>query len=133
MDKKQTEKSVEVMEAYTKGAQIEYCRKNDFNGIYHIAFNPLWDWDNYDYRINKYRPFKSIEEAWNTMLLHEPFGWVKSKFSDDNFTYEHISYLDNSMCVIGADSIDGSTCQKYEKYFDEYTFVDGTPFGIKEE
>ena len=33
------------------------------------------------YRIKpeaKYRPFKNVEECWQEMLKHQPFGWVKT-------------------------------------------------------
>ena len=62
-----------------------------------------------------YRPFKSQEECWNEMLKHQPFGWVIDK--NDN-SYEHIEDL--------------NIYTRFSKIFEEYTFVDGTPFGILE-
>lgn len=63
-----------------------------------------------------YRPFKDVEECWQEMLKHEPFGWVIDK--NDN-SYEHIEDL--------------NLYTRFSKIFEEYTFVDGEPFGIKEE
>lgn len=64
---------------------------------------------------HKYRPFKDAEECWNEMQKHQPFGWVKYKDENKYTTY----------C-----NIDGN-CD-FEADFDDFTFVDGTPFGIKE-
>ena len=80
-----------------------------------------------NYRIKpgpKYRPFKSQEECWNEMLKHQPFGWVKSprgelfcidKVFEEGIVYKH------------------SSCHFNEYLEGQYSFVDGTPFGIKEE
>ena len=79
------------------------------------------------YRIKsepKYRPFKTQEECWNEMLKHQPFGWVKSprgelfcidKVFEEGIVYKH------------------SSCHFNEYLEGQYSFVDGTPFGIKEE
>lgn len=82
-----------------------------------------------DYRIKpkpKYRPFKNQEECWNEMLKHQPFGWIK---------------YGESICNIHNIYSDSITISAYEElYSHEFnisfvnsTFVDGTPFGIKEE
>ena len=72
----------------------------------------------------KYRPFESQEECWNEMLKHQPFGWVKSprgelfcidKVFEEGIVYKH------------------SSCHFNEYLEGQYSFVDGTPFGIKEE
>lgn len=34
----------------------------------------------------KYRPFKDVDECWQEMLKHQPFGWVKEK--GDKPSYE---------------------------------------------
>ena len=72
----------------------------------------------YLYRIKpdpKYRPFKSVEECWNEMQKHQPFGWLKSKASLQLNSYEISEFSD------------------WERRFNAYTFADGTPYGIKEE
>ena len=70
-----------------------------------------------------YRPFKDKDECWNEMLKHHPFGWIKSpsgesfcidKVFDTGIAYKH------------------SKC-RFDEYLEgDYTFIDGTPFGIKE-
>ena len=80
-----------------------------------------------NYRIKpeiKCRPFKTQEECWNEMLKHQPFGWVKSprgelfcidKVFEEGIVYKH------------------SSCHFNEYLEGQYSFVDGTPVGIKEE
>lgn len=80
-----------------------------------------------------YRPFKSQEECWNEMQKHQPFGWLKSK---NNGRYRCIGEVlgsDNSEIVCIALSTSESLLRRSGALFDEYTFADGTPFGIKEE
>ena len=73
----------------------------------------------------EYRPFKNADECWEEMKKHEPFGWVKIKSSG---YYMCISAVyDECICF-------GSNNQYYHKNtLDKYTFIDGTPFGIKED
>ena len=68
----------------------------------------------------KYRPFKDKEECWKEMLKHHPFGWLKHK--------EEQFYL-NWVCI----NDDGIDSTPFSNAYDDYTFVDGAPFGIKEE
>ena len=69
------------------------------------------------YRIKpepKYRPFKGVEECWNEMQNHHPFGWIKR-----NGKYVNITLVSGEC--------------SYDDSFKSFTFADGTPFGIKEE
>ena len=73
----------------------------------------------FDYRIKpepKYRPFKNAEECWAEMQKHQPFGWTKLIGAIE---YSFITDVDDNTNYSGA--------------IKEYTFADGTPFGIKEE
>lgn len=63
-----------------------------------------------------YRPFKDVKKCWNEMLKHEPFGWIKIK----NENYLNV-----------LESINNA--KNYQYIFDNFTFADGTPFGIKED
>lgn len=57
------------------------------------------------------------------MLKHQPFGWIKApngdlscidKVFDKGITYSH-------------------SCCRFEECLCDYTFVDGTPFGMRDE
>ena len=77
--------------------------------------------ENISFRIKpepKYRPFKNKEECWSEMLKHHPFGWV----------------IDNKGDYICLLSISEHFKEKDFSYmFNTYTFIDGSPFGIKDE
>ena len=83
---------------------------------------------NFKFRIKpepKFRPFKDAEECWTEMQKHQPFGWVK----DRNGSAFVIEKVDSRSFV---EVYDEGTCALKE-VFENYTFVDGTPFGIKVE
>ena len=80
-----------------------------------------------------YRPFKSQDECWNEMQKHQPFGWLKSKKNGRYRCIGEVSGSDNSEIVCIALSTSESLLRSSGAVFDEYTFADGTPFGIKEE
>ena len=65
---------------------------------------------------SKYRPFKDTEECWNEMQKHQPFGWTKLK---GEIEYSFITDINDNI--------------NYSDAIRDYTFADGTPFGIKEE
>lgn len=67
-----------------------------------------------------YRPFKDADECWNEMLKHEPFGWTKHKKKQFYFNW---LYVDS----------DGVDQKKFNDVYKDFTFADGTPFGIKED
>ena len=78
----------------------------------------------------KYRPFRTQEECWNEMLKHQPFGWLKSKVTG---SYRYICEV---ACSEGYGGVAITSCT-YEPFlrcsksvYIDYTFADGTPFGI---
>lgn len=88
--------------------------------------NEIEHWNNIQYRVKPeptYRPFKDAEECWAEMLEHHPFGWVKTK--DRGIR----------LCMSGLNQKSAFTQvgHKYDEAFDEFTFADGTPFGVKVE
>ena len=92
---------------------------------------------------SQYRPFKTQEVCWNEMLKHQPFGWIYNK--NDSCYYCIIS-VDEDKIELSPDMYPHSETTPKEYYLEnsyvdfvtaledyEYTFADGTPFGIKEE
>lgn len=65
-----------------------------------------------------YRPFKNGEECWQEMLKHQPFAWLKYK---DSQIYVDCRYVGASGIMLAS----------FDKAYYDYTFADGTPFGIK--
>ena len=78
----------------------------------------------------KYRPFESLEECWNEMLKHQPFGWLIEKVNKKEMV--HIGRIydipNNALITL---SIDEGHNYSSGHFFRTYTFADGTPFGIK--
>lgn len=134
MDRNQAEEFYPILQAFAEGKVIE-CRTkpsavkgtsvpNDWTEINEIEY-----WNNIEYRIkpeSKYRPFKDAEECWQEMQKHQPFGWVKLK--DTESVYYMLKGI-ASQVVIGFNENPFS----YKKVFEDYTFADGTPFGVKVE
>ena len=83
------------------------------------------------YRIKpepKYRSFKNAEECLDEMLKHQPFGWIKTKEGG----YFNILSVDDYYA--GLANKDGSAILLSSKNsYQDNTFYDGTPFGIKVE
>ena len=108
-------KLLPILKAYSEGKEIQHFNIDKWEDI---DFMPFTDHPSY-YRIKpepKYRPFKNIEECWEEMQKHQPFGWfidIKDKY------YTHINLL----------------CKNtdFNYLFKNKTFIDGTPFGIEEE
>ena len=71
-----------------------------------------------------YRAFKSKEECWKEMHKHPDFGWLTRT---DSGVYVHISGISQSYIIFN-----NATCN-YQDVFKDYTFIDGQPFGIKED
>lgn len=141
MRKEKIKQLVDVMQAYVNGKTIQYYDVDLSFKIEHPGepnFNDKWvdvDEDHlfrpdfYDYRIKpepRYRSFKNVEECWQEMMKHQPFGWVKSK-SDD--LYSMVTATEDMKSI----EINGNYIWPLDGTMSNYTFADGTPFGIKEE
>ena len=125
MTREEAKKFYPILQAFAEGRVIE-CRTkpsalskswqdmNEWTEMKEIEF-----WNNTEYRVKpepKYRPFKDTEECWNEMQKHQPIGWTKLK---GEIEYSFITDVNDSI--------------NYSDAIKEYTFADGTPFGIKEE
>ena len=115
-----------VMQAYIDGKQIQFY--DDTNKVWKDIFDPDWFPGTF-YRIKpqlKYRSFKNAEECWQEMLKHQPFGWIKCKEGYFNIVYVNDYY-------VGLVDKDGSAILLASKNsYQDNTFADGTPFGIRE-
>ena len=114
-----------IVQAWIEGKTIQYNFDEGWRdaNIEHLLG------DISKYRIKpepKYRPFKSQEECWNEMLKHQPFGWIRN--NDTQRLCNIGSIGRNNYGVV----IDNSILY-FDLAFNTCNFVDGTPFGIKEE
>lgn len=114
MDRNQAKKLLPIIQAFSEGKPVQSrCIKGD-TSLWYNDEDPSFD-DDFEYRVKpepKYRPFKDAKECWAEMQKHQPFGWVK--------------YADKYISISAIDSNND-----YEIDFDDYTFADSTPFGVK--
>ena len=75
---------------------------------------------------SQYRPFKNQEECWQEMLKHQPFGWIQAKRI--KMPRQIIRFTDQ--CIVIIEDV---ITFRDALYINEYEFIDGTPFGIKED
>ena len=140
MDRNQAKEFYPILQAFAEGKTIETRRKptTDNNGVTKDGWYEFNDWTemkeleywvNVEYRIKpeqKYRPFKNAEECWKEMEKHQPFGWVKCKDDSIPGKFMYItSVRSNEVAISSALDISYSELIKY------YTFIDGTPVGVK--
>lgn len=126
MTREEAKKLLPFIKAYSEGKTIQSRCVTDIISPWLDNNNPTFDADTFDYRIKpepKYRPFKNANECWKEMQKHNPFGWIKVKNSN---CYKFLAAVQN----IGIYTV--AKCS-YETGFKNFTFADGTPFGILEE
>lgn len=126
MNRQQAKELLPIIKAYAEGRTVQYYYEGE--GWADVKPNEVADFsDNPSkYRIKpepKYRPFNNKEECWNEMLKHQPFGWVKASHGQ----FFIIGLRDEGVFFGAKDNL-----QSYNYMFEDYTFADGTPFGIKE-
>ena len=129
MTKEEVKKMLPVLQAFADGKTIESrCIKGD-KSLWYDDEDPSFD-DDLEYRIKpetKYRPFANAEECWQEMQKHQPFGWIKCEEGCFNIVYVTDEY-------VGLADHDGSSISLASKNsYQDNTFADGTPFGVKEE
>lgn len=128
-----------ILQAFAEGKTIETRRKptTDNNGVTKDGWYEFNDWTemkeleywvNVEYRIkpeSKYRPFNNAEECWTEMQKHQPFGWLKCEEG-----YFNIVYVDDYYVGL-ADKDNSSILLASKNSYQDNTFADGTPFGVK--
>lgn len=124
-----TKRKIEVMKAYAEGKKIQ-TKVCGFNEWYDLCCEPNWDWVSYDYRVKpeeKYRPYKDYREMVEDFCdrfgvkysaYEMPYIWVKLKDTD----YVHL-----------ISAFQGKDEVRMENYFQNNTYLDGSPVGKKEE
>lgn len=132
MTREEAKELLPIIQAFAEGKTVEYLNNKKWKEGDDLAFwlRPQ------NYRIKpepKYKPFKSQEDCWQEMLKHKPFGWLKSKINGRLRCIGEVSWSDEFETVHIALSTSESVSRSSDSMFEQYTFADGTPFGIKEE
>lgn len=126
MTREEVKEMLPVLQAYAEGKGIESL----VNGKYYRVLEICNGMNPKDYRIKpepKYRSFKNTEECWAEMQKHQPFGWVINKNTGRKYCITAIHETSNEVFI--ADD----TWKDFYKIKKNYTFTDGTPFGVKVE
>ena len=133
MNRNQAKEFYPIMQAFAEGKAIE-CRTRVWELNKGWKYSTTWKetkelkfQDTYEYRIKpepKYRPFNNAEECWEEMQKHQPFGWIKDRDGDKTFIGSINS--DNSIFTCSSEIL------FLKEIFEDFTFIDGIPFGIKE-
>ena len=129
MTREEVKEMLPVLQAFAEGKTIESrCIKGD-KSLWYDDEDPSFDND-FEYRIKpepRYRPFRDAKECFEEMQKHQPFGWVKDK-KDGHHAL--ITAVDDDTCGM---SLNGNAAWSLSAIMDLFTFVDGTPFGVKVE
>ena len=126
MNRKEAIELLPIIQAYAEGKEIEIFDKT--MKMWKTAMLPHFGCDPKNYRIKpvvKYRPFKDAEECWAEMQKHQPFGWVKDKDTQKFLVCKALGKL----FFIGIED----KPYNYKEVLRDYTFADGTPFGVEVE
>lgn len=150
MTREETKELIAVMQAYVDGKKIEIFDESADEWI-DLEY-PVWNWYNNVYRIkpeSSYRPFRNAEECWQEMLEHVPFGWITDNEPQNGAPHDGGQAIlivcvhdvvvsvspyfeeDENGNIQRNTVTDGHST--YEQALKNYWFMDGTPFGIKEE
>ena len=132
MTREEAKQLLPIIQAFAEGKNIQLLDGGKWLDVYETDFHE----STYKYRIKpepKCRPFKSQEECWNEMMKHRPFGWLKSKMNGRFSCIGEVYGSDEFETVYIALSTSESLSRSSDSMFEQYTFDDGTPFGIKEE
>lgn len=125
MNRQEAKELLPIIQAFAEGKIVQF--KNAFGNWIDCCDGLLFNYPPKDYRIKsepKYRPFKNKEECWQEILKHHPIGWVKD-IPNNNF-YSITEVTDNACIFTDGFRLLFNDGYKY------LTFIDGTPFGIKE-
>lgn len=128
MTREEATELMPIIQAFSEGRIVEFSSITDVSKAWReVTDFPIGMIKNFKFRIkpeSKYRPFANAEECWAEMLKHEPFGWVKDK---ETHKFLVCKALGNILFFIGI----GDKPYNYNEVLRDYTFADGTPFGVK--
>ena len=123
-----------ILQAFAEGKQIQDKIEGVTDWVDTDEINFEYEGQKIKHRIkpeSQYRPFKSQEECWNEMLKHQPFGWLKSIEKQEKVHIGRVFEVKDYVLITLSINEGLNTNSSY--FFNEYTFADNTPFGIKEE
>ena len=128
MTREEAKNLLPIIQAFAEGKPIQDKIEGTTQWYDTDEINLVYEGKKIKHRIKpqpKYRPFKSQEECWTEMLKHQPLGWLRSKRVKD--ICQLITIKDGEIRIFADLPL------YFSRAYREYEFLDGTPFGIKEE
>ena len=132
MTRKNAKELLPIIQAFAEGKSIQ--RINSLGEWSDVTGDVLFYCNPEDYRIKpepEYRPFKTKAECWQEMIKHQPFGWLKSIRKQEKVHIGRVFEVKDYVLITLSINEDINNDSSY--FFNEYTFADSTPFGIREE
>ena len=134
MTREELKEAMPILTAFVDGKTIQCYDHNTGKWIdereqLHTADLYLWP---SDFRIKPdptYRPFKDGAECWET-VQKDGLDWVKIKGDPPNLSVGIAEVNESNVILSGSRSDEPLG---YKQAFDVLTFLDGTPFGMKED
>lgn len=127
MNRERAKELLPIIQALAEGKEIEFFSPNKNGWIPTIE---VFDGQN-SYRIKPeptHRSFNNKGELVAAMMeIKLPFGWVRFKYLKE---FGQILYISNDGIVCSSRS--ETVTYTYEEAFENLTFLDGSPFGVKE-
>ena len=131
MTREEAKELLPFIQAFAEGKTIQVWANDTWKDENYPFFGTL-----YQFRIkpkSQYRPFKTQKECWNEMLKHQPFGWVKSKDKGYFYLIGLVQWSSEFEDVVITFATSEQLARSSRSLFEDFTFADGEPFGIKEE
>lgn len=126
MTREEAKELLPFIQAFAEGKTIQVWANDTWKDENYPFFGTL-----YQFRIKpepKYRPFNSQDECFDEMMKHYPFGWFRSTHNKNLFNIVGIN--DDGIKITNTLT---KYMDTYSDAFDNIEFVDGTPFGVKDE
>lgn len=122
----ETKKMISVMQAFSEGKQIEFCRKDGSEWCRCIG--PVWNWRDFDYRVKPepiFRPYL-FSELVDELTRGKQF--IRLKDNPDRVIYniDAIYNYENGTTSIKV----SDTCYSFEELLDKFTWIEGEPCGV---
>lgn len=132
MNRNQAKQLFPIIKAHAEGKTIEmstilgWISKDDLNIDLLISHPELFRIKPDSKAKAKYRPFANGEECMKEMRKHEPICLVINRSNDRKYNIQSI-FIKNDILYIRGSYVG------LVRAFNDYTFADGTPFGVKME
>lgn len=123
MTREEAKELLPLIQGYAEGKTIQFLK---IDSTWRDMTEPNFSSPANYYRIKpdpKYRPFANAEECLEEMKKHQPFGWVKDKYSFYPIEMIGTNFSKGWIKCYGI-------WMTPEQVFNKVTFLDGTPFGI---